>query len=142
VTGHKTCRTCEQTKPVSDFQHHQCTDDGLKYDCRACVIDRNRASDTPRRTRKRADLPRPDWGWQNNAKCRGEDLVLFFGPEGERQPERETREEKAKQVCQGCPVRTACLDYAVSRPEKHGLYGGLNEDERAAERRRRLRRAS
>ncbi len=50
----------------------------------------------------------------------GEDLVLFFGPDGERQPEREIRERKAKQICMGCPVRTECLDYAVSRPEKYG----------------------
>jgi len=68
--------------------------------------------------------------------------VLFFGPDGERQPEREIRERKAKQICMGCPVRTECLDYAVSRPEKYGMWGGLNEDERASERRRRMRRAN
>ena len=57
-------------------------------------------------------------------------------------PEREIRERKAKQICMGCPVRTECLDYAVSRPEKYGTWGGLNEDERASERRRRMRRAN
>ena len=87
-------------------------------------------------------LPRPSWGWQDRAECRGEDLVLFFGPDGEQRPEREIRERKAKAVCMRCPVRGACLDYAVSRPEKYGLYGGLNEDERASERRRRMRRAA
>jgi len=46
--------------------------------------------------RQSAVLPRPNWGWQDAAACRGEDLLLFFGPDGERQPEREIRERKAK----------------------------------------------
>lgn len=89
-----------------------------------------------------APLPRPaGWGWQERASCRGMDLYVFFGPEGERQPERERREKRAKAVCAGCPVRTECLDYAVGRPEKYGTWAGLNEDERADERRKRLRAA-
>ncbi|MFG2001742.1 WhiB family transcriptional regulator [Spirillospora sp. NPDC048911] len=83
---------------------------------------------------------RPDFTWQDFADCHGEDLVLFFGPDGERAPERELRERKAKQICAGCPVRTECADYAVSRPEKYGTWGELNEEERASERRRRQRR--
>ena len=92
--------------------------------------------------RQSAMLPRPNWGWQDAAACKGEDLLLFFGPDGERQPEREIRERKAKSICADCPVRLECLNYAVSRPEKYGTWGGLNEDERAAERRRRMRRAN
>src|ERR1039457_5823411 len=92
--------------------------------------------------RQSAVLPRPNWGWQDAAACRGEDLLLFFGPDGERQPEREIRERKAKGVCAACPVRLECLNYAVSRPEKYGTWGGLNEDERSAERRRRMRRGN
>ena len=85
----------------------------------------------PERARlSRSSFTRPEWGWQDAASCRGEDLVLFFGPDGERQPEREIREREAKQICMGCLVRTDCLDYAVSRPEKYGVYGGLNEEER------------
>ncbi|WP_443029626.1 WhiB family transcriptional regulator [Spirillospora sp. NBC_01491] len=91
---------------------------------------------------RRTAFTRPSWGWQDAAACRGKDLVLFFGREGERAAEREVRERKAKKICEGCPVRTDCLDYAVSRPEKHGTWGGLDEDERVAERRRRTRRAA
>ena len=40
--------------------------------------------------------PRPSWAWQDAGLCRGKDIVLFFGPDGERQPEREVRERKAK----------------------------------------------
>jgi WhiB family redox-sensing transcriptional regulator len=86
--------------------------------------------------------PRPSWAWQDAGGCRGKDIVLFFGPDGERQPEREVRERKAKAVCAACPVRAECLTYAVSRPEKYGTWGGLNEEERASERRRRMRRAN
>ena len=52
--------------------------------------------------RQSAVLPRPNWGWQDAAACKGEDLLLFFGPDGERQPEREIRERKAKGVCAVC----------------------------------------
>jgi WhiB family redox-sensing transcriptional regulator len=81
----------------------------------------------------------PDWSWQDFAACSGEPLVLFFGPDGERQPERDLRERKAKAICARCPVASECLDYALSRPEKYGVWF-LNEDERASERRRRQRR--
>ena len=86
--------------------------------------------------------PRPSWAWQAAAACRGKEVLLFFGPDGERQPEREIRERKAKTVCASCPVRSECLTYAISRPEKYGTWGGLNEEERASERRRRMRRAN
>ena len=86
--------------------------------------------------------PRPSWAWQDGAACRGKEIVLFFGPDGERQPERDIRERKAKLVCASCPVKMECLNYAVSRPEKYGTWGGLNEEERASERRRRMRRAN
>lgn len=79
------------------------------------------------------------WDWTEQSACRGEDLVLFFGPDGERQPEREIRERKAKEICAACPVRTSCAEYAITKPERSGVWGGLGEDELAAERRRRLR---
>lgn len=83
---------------------------------------------------------RQGWSWQDDAACKGEDLVLFFGPENERQPQKDIRERKAKAICSQCPARNECLTYALERPEKYGTWGGLNEDERASERRRRMRR--
>jgi WhiB family redox-sensing transcriptional regulator len=68
------------------------------------------------------------------------DVSLFFGPDGERRPEREAREARAKAVCASCPVREQCLDYALGKSTKRGIWGGLNEAERARERRRRTRR--
>lgn len=91
--------------------------------------------------RESRPLPCPSWGWQNDAACRGESLTLFFGIDGERGPEREIREQKAKAICSKCPVRKECGDYAISRPEKYG-YWSMSEDERQVERRRRQRRAA
>ncbi len=92
--------------------------------------------------RRRNTQPIPTWSWQEQAACRGMDLGLFFGPDGERQPEREKREAAAKKVCFSCPVRLQCLEHALTYPENYGVWGGMTEDERAAERRRRRRLAS
>jgi WhiB family redox-sensing transcriptional regulator len=79
--------------------------------------------------------------WQDKAACQGLDVQLFFGADEEQQPEREVREAKAKAVCESCPVRRECLDYALRNSVRYGIWGGLNEKERALERRRRQRRA-
>ncbi|MFI6296789.1 WhiB family transcriptional regulator [Nonomuraea sp. NPDC050790] len=86
--------------------------------------------------------PAFDWTWQQQAACRGTELMLFFRTEGERAGARDARERRAQQVCGRCPVREPCLAYALSRPEKYGTWGGLNEDERASERRRRSRQSA
>ena len=80
--------------------------------------------------------------WQDGAACTGAAMLLFFGPDGETQAEREARESEAKAVCASCPVRAECLAYALSHSVRHGLWGGLNEAERSVERRRRARRAT
>ena len=48
----------------------------------------------------------------------------------ERRHERLAREHRAKQVCQGCPVRLRCLEHAVDTDERYGIWGGLDQDER------------
>lgn len=84
------------------------------------------------------------WDWTATAACRGEDPKLFFGPDGERQTEREIREEKALMVCASCPVATreACLDAALAyKPaEQHGVQGGMTAEQRVREHRNRGRR--
>lgn len=37
---------------------------------------------------------------------------------------------KAKAVCQNCPIQLPCLEYALSEPELHGVWGGYTADER------------
>ena len=77
--------------------------------------------------------------WEDRAACAGMDARVFFVPDGERPSEREIREAEAKAICARCPVRVQCLDYALSNSIKHGIWGGLNQEERARERRRRVR---
>lgn len=84
------------------------------------------------------DLSATDW--MDDAACRGLPVVLFFGPEEERKAAKEAREREAKSVCAGCPKRERCLEFGMG--QKGGIYGGFNQDERDAERRRRARRAA
>lgn len=39
-------------------------------------------------------------------------------------------DEEARQICAHCPVRQACLDYALDAREPHGTWGGLTPAER------------
>jgi len=70
--------------------------------------------------------------WQTRAACRGEKLASFFSPpfQSERREIKIRRERLAKSICSSCPVRQECLEYALSIPEPHGIWGGLNETER------------
>jgi WhiB family transcriptional regulator, redox-sensing transcriptional regulator len=78
--------------------------------------------------------------WLDRAACAAMAAQLFFAPDGERPQEREIREAKAKTVCALCPVRAQCLDFALANSIKYGIWGGLNKEERARERRYRARR--
>lgn len=65
-----------------------------------------------------------------NLPCHTADPDLFFS---------ETNEGvvAAKALCGGCPVRSQCLDAAVSREEPCGIWGGeLFEDGKVIQRRR------
>lgn len=145
----KTCRTCEQDKPLGEFWRDRDAPDGRRRDCARCAQAKKRHRITqgpsrPAQPRRRAPQKpyrnSTDDPWWESARCAGQDLLLFFAADGERQPEREVREEKAKRFCRACPVRLDCLEAAIRRNDRHGVWGGLNEDERASERRRRMRR--
>jgi WhiB family redox-sensing transcriptional regulator len=36
----------------------------------------------------------------------------------------------AKQLCTACPLRQPCLELSLVTAERHGIWGGLTEDER------------
>lgn len=84
----------------------------------------------------------PDRSWLRNAACAGKGLELFYGPDGERQPEREIRERKAKEICAVCPVLPTCLEDALIPGEtrQYGVRGGMTAEERIRERHNRRRR--
>lgn len=74
------------------------------------------------------DLPR----WTQRAACRGVRVEVFFPPNG-------VRPVEALAMCEGCPVRGRCLEYALEEGIAHGVYGGMTERQRYRERRRRRR---
>ena len=65
--------------------------------------------------------------WMDDAACRGVDPDLFHN---------RYQVGEAKEVCRGCPVRLACLEYALAAPELRGVLGGVTTKERVRLRRR------
>ncbi|MFH8669683.1 WhiB family transcriptional regulator [Streptomyces anulatus] len=77
--------------------------------------------------------------WRLHAACREEDPDLFF-PIGSTGPA-VVQTEEAKAVCRTCPVRAACLEWALENKQDSGVWGGLSENERRSLKRRSRRRA-
>lgn len=60
--------------------------------------------------------------WREDALCRQTDPEIFM-------PEKGGTTAPAKRVCLACPVRRACLDYAVDSQQRWGIWGGLGQKE-------------
>lgn len=87
------------------------------------------------------------------ALCRDQDPEKWFGPHvcdqdcdgpdgcmaGKSEQGRFARIKAAKAVCEECPVREQCLDWAVETNQEFGVWGGKTERERAVIRRERNR---
>lgn len=74
--------------------------------------------------------------WYRFAACKGhENQDDFF-------PERGGSTVIAKAICGKCPVQEECLEYAVERKERFGIWGGKSERERRAIRRERRAKAN
>ena len=67
-------------------------------------------------------LQRPDW--QSEAACRGQGAQQWVGETDG------TPYAVQKAVCAGCPVREACLAYALANKSLMGCWGGTTEAER------------
>ena len=39
--------------------------------------------------------------------------------------------QAAINICRGCPVRFECLEYALEKPERDGIWGAMGEEDRA-----------
>ena len=76
--------------------------------------------------------------WVARGACRHSDPDLFF-PVAARGPALQQLAQ-AKQVCECCPVRVQCLEYALQSGQSFGVWGGASEEERRLMHRRRLRR--
>jgi WhiB family redox-sensing transcriptional regulator len=77
--------------------------------------------------------------WRESAACRTVDPDLFF-PIGTTGPAI-LQINEAKAVCQSCPVRDECLEWALETGQSIGVWGGTSEAERRSLLRRAARRA-
>lgn len=73
--------------------------------------------------------PDTDSSWKDAGLCSGMTQV-FFGPASERPERRSERENLARSICYGCPVKLACRRAGRMNFE-HGIWGGENDEERA-----------
>ncbi|MGH9155841.1 MAG: WhiB family transcriptional regulator [Acidimicrobiales bacterium] len=74
----------------------------------------------------------PTQDWRAQAACRNRDVEIFF-PTGDG----EDAAAPAKAICATCPVRAACLEWALDTRQEEGVWGGLSETDRRRLRRRR-----
>ena len=62
--------------------------------------------------------------WQDQSACGGEDTNLWYPEKGQ------SPSKKAIGLCYSCPVKEACLEYAIENEERFGIWGGLTPNER------------
>ncbi|HQV57606.1 MAG TPA: WhiB family transcriptional regulator [Ilumatobacteraceae bacterium] len=61
--------------------------------------------------------------WMADGNCRLYDPAVFFPSDG-------VGVDRARKICQGCPVAEQCLEYALEQRIEHGVWGGCSERER------------
>lgn len=71
-----------------------------------------------------------DTHWMAQGNCHDQPPSLFFPSDG-------VGVEVARRVCEGCPVKSPCLEYALRNSIDHGVWGGESERERRRIARRR-----
>jgi WhiB family transcriptional regulator, redox-sensing transcriptional regulator len=77
--------------------------------------------------------------WWSRAACSTADPELFF-PISAAGPALK-QVARAKAICARCPIRQACLDYALYAGAVQGVWGGTTEAERRVLSQRRRRRS-
>lgn len=70
--------------------------------------------------------------WREHAACKGMDSGIFFPKRqrGERGKRTLPEDLQAKLACASCRVQTECREWALTRPEYQGTWGGLTDLER------------
>jgi WhiB family redox-sensing transcriptional regulator len=61
--------------------------------------------------------------WMAKGNCATEPPSTFFPSDG-------AGVEVARRICASCPVKEACLEYALRNRVDHGVWGGCSERER------------
>lgn len=73
--------------------------------------------------------------WRSKGLCLGEDPELWFAVGSGEATDRQIR--AAQRICDKCPVKTTCRDWAIENGQEYGVWGGLTEDELQAIKRKR-----
>ena len=73
-------------------------------------------------------LAHAEYGWRQHAICRDTDPDLFFpiGTTGQAL----VQIDRAREVCNQCPVKVDCLEFALETNQDSGIWGGAREEER------------
>ena len=79
-------------------------------------------------------LAHAEYGWRQHAICRDTDPDLFFpiGTTGQAL----VQIDRAREVCNQCPVKIDCLEFALETNQDSGIWGGASEEERRMIRRK------
>jgi WhiB family redox-sensing transcriptional regulator len=64
-----------------------------------------------------------DLTWMQRGNCREHPPATFFPSDG-------VGVDRARRICESCPVREPCLEYALAQHIDHGVWGGTSERER------------
>lgn len=59
--------------------------------------------------------------WFDHADCQGQSPLFFTDEYGA---------YAARAICEGCPVRTDCLNYAIAHNITDGVWGGMTAVQR------------
>jgi len=61
--------------------------------------------------------------WMASGSCRNLAPETFFPSDG-------VGVDVARKICERCPVKSPCLEYAMENHIDHGVWGGTSERER------------
>ncbi len=73
-------------------------------------------------------MPTINENWRSAAACRIADPDLFFPVSSSGKALEQVSEAKA--ICARCRVRGKCLAFALVTHQRHGVWGGMSEEER------------
>jgi WhiB family redox-sensing transcriptional regulator len=62
-------------------------------------------------------------GWMTEGLCRDLAPGVFFPSDG-------VGVDRARRICNDCPVKAPCLEYALENRIDHGVWGATSERER------------
>lgn len=73
----------------------------------------------------------PEEDWRVRGLCRDANYDLFFPSAAEDESEPPYPSPEVKRICNLCPVRHECLEYALANRIPYGIFGGQSAYERS-----------